>query len=491
MGKDGDGQADVAGEATAQEEPGGVLPPVLYVPDLARLLRISEKALRQRVARGQVPRPFRSGKALAWTREVVVLWLRDYGRSAGPPAMKIKLRPYAHDPTRFQLDIRFMHPVHATQEIRRRLVAPPGLDLDHARKWGEAQVPAIVREVMQGDVEPKQVAPPRVTVTPKEVHPRPPVSPTLETFYDQRFEPEYVQLQKHGTQVAYDSIFRNHIRPALGDLPLTAIDDDRVLAFRAQLRKSVQASTANMMLGKLARILRYARKVRVLHETPAVEKLVQPRARQKRIYGEEELERLLAAAESLGAEALLVCLLALDAGLRVSEICALEWADIDLRDGTVTIQNNVYRGVKQTPKGTIGKLALTAALTQSLTRHHAAGVRGPLVLYRSTKHTAWQHAPHTPHSVGALLNRVQRAAGLTVTGPHYLRHTALTRLANLGASIYVVQAVARHSRLQTTQTYLHLQQVGLAREAAQLFDRASPAFGKSLAKLPNPPSDRV
>ncbi len=42
--------------------------------------------------------------------------------------MKIRLRPYAHDPTRFQLDIRFMHPVHATREIRRRLVAPPGLD---------------------------------------------------------------------------------------------------------------------------------------------------------------------------------------------------------------------------------------------------------------------------------------------------------------------------------------------------------------------------
>lgn len=45
--------------------------------------------------------------------------------------MKIQLRP---DPTRSQLDIRFMHPVHATQEIRRRLVAPAGLDLDLGRR---------------------------------------------------------------------------------------------------------------------------------------------------------------------------------------------------------------------------------------------------------------------------------------------------------------------------------------------------------------------
>lgn len=485
-----EGQVVVARKAATQEVE-GALPAVLYVPDLAGLLRISEKALRQRVARGQVPRPFKSGKALAWTREVVVLWLRDCGRSAGPPAMKIKLRPYAHDPTRFQLDIRFMHPVHATQEIRRRLVAPAGLDLKLARQWGEAQVPALVREVMQGNAEPEPVAPPRAAVTPKEVHPRPSASPTLETFYDQRFEPEYVQLQKHGTQVAYDSIFRNHIRPALGKLPLTEIDDVRLLAFRAQLRKSVRVSTTNMMLGKLARILRYARKVRVIQETPAVEKLAQPRAREKRIYSEEELERLLAAAAALGTDALLVCLLALDAGLRVSEICALEWADLDPSDGTVTIQNNVYRGVKQTPKGTIGKLVLTAALHQALTRHRTAGVHGPLVLYRKTKHTAWRYAQHTPQSVVALLNRVQQAAGLPETGPHYLRHTALTRLAKLGASIYVVQAVARHSRLQTTQTYLHLQQVGLTREAAQLFDRASTAFGKSLAKSPNAPNDCV
>ena len=58
-----------------------------------------------------------------------------------------------------------------------------------------------------------------------------------------------------------------------------------------------------------------------------------------------------------------MCLLALDAGLRVSEICALEWADIDLTAGTVIVQCNTYRGEKQTPKGTIGTITLTRVLT--------------------------------------------------------------------------------------------------------------------------------
>ena len=121
-------EAARGGETTAGDEASGPLdelPVVLYVTDLARLLRVSEKALRQRVARGQVPAPFRSGKALAWTRDVVVSWLRDCGRSAGPSAMmKIKVRSYANDNTRFQLDIRFMHPIHTAQEVRRRMLAP-------------------------------------------------------------------------------------------------------------------------------------------------------------------------------------------------------------------------------------------------------------------------------------------------------------------------------------------------------------------------------
>ena len=62
-------------------------PELLFVPDLARLLQITPRALRQRAARGQVPAPMRLGKALAWTRGSVASWLRDCGRPERPTAM--------------------------------------------------------------------------------------------------------------------------------------------------------------------------------------------------------------------------------------------------------------------------------------------------------------------------------------------------------------------------------------------------------------------
>ncbi|MCA9635062.1 MAG: site-specific integrase, partial [Myxococcales bacterium] len=208
------------------------------------------------------------------------------------------------------------------------------------------------------------------------------------------------------------------------------------------------------------------------------------RARPKPVLSGEQIDALLAAAANVDTSAEIIVLLALDAALRAAEICALEWADVDLREGSITIQNSVFRGERQTPKGTIGKVALTAALRQALERHRRREPIGPLVLYRASHWTGGEWAPYTAKTVSYCLNEAQRRAGLPVSGPHLLRHTALTRLAKLGASVYVVQAVARHSRLQTTQAYLHTQQAGLAREAAELLDRAAAARGpgKILAK---------
>lgn len=465
------------------------LPDVCYVSDLARFLRISEKAVRARVSRGLLPAPFKLARNLAWSRASVIQWVRDCYRSGRPDSMQIKLRPYAQDKSRFHVDIRFMHPCPPHQEVRRRCVAPPGLDERQARAWGERKLPELLRELLAGEDggHAVVVAEPERKVPPARAEAR---TITLAEFYRARFEPEYVQLQKHSTQVSYDANYRNHIEPMLGDLPLAEVDESALSTFTAKLRAKLDAATVNLVLAKVAKVLRFARRVKLITEVPEVSRLPTPRRRRKPVYDDAAVERLLRAARAEGPEGELICLLALDAGLRVSEICGLEWADLDLEAGLITVQNSTYRGEKQTPKGTIATLALSSALKAALVEHRQGGVRGPLVLYRRSKHTAWEWAPHTPHSVGHTLEVIQTRAGVTRSGPHLLRHSGLTRLAELGASVYVVQAVARHSRLQTTESYLHMQGAKLTREAAVLLDRASDSArqrdGKSLAKLANP-----
>ena len=174
------------------------LPEILYVPDLAALLRVTDKAIRHRVARGLLPPPMKLGRALAWTREVVLGWLRERGRSAGPVDMKITLRPYAKDNTRWQIDIRLMNPCNSDHEIRRRMVAPAGHDPKQARAWGERQVAALLRELVgeSAAVKEPEVALPALTRAPTISAPRKEVAPprarpvTLADFYATRFEPK-------------------------------------------------------------------------------------------------------------------------------------------------------------------------------------------------------------------------------------------------------------------------------------------------------------
>jgi DNA-binding response OmpR family regulator len=76
---------------------------------------------------------------------------------------------------------------------------------------------------------------------------------------------------------------------------------------------------------------------------------------------------------------------------------------------------------------------------------------------------------HTPNTITYKLNKLQEAAGLELSGPHRLRHTGLTILASKGTNPYKLQKHARHSKLETTQGYVHLAAEQAAREVAAMW----------------------
>jgi integrase/recombinase XerC len=145
-------------------------------------------------------------------------------------------------------------------------------------------------------------------------------------------------------------------------------------------------------------------------------------------------------------------------GLRVSELCALRWHDLDLAEGQVTV---LGKGSKQrmVPVGSHARAALEAWRAES-----AAKADAPVFPGRGGK-------PITPRAVQLRLRQLAQRQGLFKrVHPHLLRHTFASHVLESSGDLRGVQELLGHADLGTTQIYTHLDFQHLAR----VYDGAHP-----------------
>ena len=384
--------------------------------------------------------------------------------------MKIKVRPYNNDPTRHHVDVRIEDPTTDQKSlIRRRLVAPTGMDPLAAKVWGEEQARLILRGLVRkvrGEEESAKPTNKPITVdTPLKDRVL-----TMSEFWD-RFFPRYVARQKKGTQDSYTTIWHRHLRPLLGDTPLDLIDRAAIARVcDAAEDKELDPATVRQIQAKLNKALRWAMSKGLTPEVvlPKFESEKTERAKKtaKVLYSRDDLKRLLAAAKSVADEALIM--LAWHGALRIGEIAALQWADIDWSTKIMTISRNVYKSrVQDNPKGEVGPVPMSSKLVAVLQRMKRDD-GSPWVFPPGRKtDLAWWTDPSARKRMQAL----QLEAGLPVLGPHRVRHSVLTHLANRNVSPYSLQAFARHANMRTTlDYYVHLQKAELAAVAVNVLD---------------------
>jgi integrase/predicted DNA-binding transcriptional regulator AlpA len=445
------------------------LPHVLYLDDFAQVLNCSPTALRKRLSRGDAPKPTRLGGRLAWSRAVVVGFLAEIHGAQRQPAMKINARPYSYDATRMLVTFTLQIKGQARQRIRK--VAPEGLDHAASLVWGKRLEGEVLREFMG---EKKEDKPEHNTFIPapaplqRSLKNAPPRLPTLVEFWD-RFSVEYVGQQKPATRRGYNSAWTNYIRPALGQLPLDMIDRVSMAKLREGLARLKKVTSRNQILYKLRTILETAQEWDVLEEAPKIKIYKEPKKADPIVYTEEQADRLLTVALADTRENAAILLLLLHCSLRVSEVCALRWSDIDFRRKLVTICHNYSDGEDSTPKGMVSApVGLTPALSAAL----RALPRGhDHVLVRTFK---GEVTHHSAHSIRVRLNAMQRAAGLPETGPHFLRHSGITIMAARGLDVWKLQAHARHARIATTQAYVHIAKEAAVLDAAAVWGPSTP-----------------
>lgn len=305
----------------------------------------------------------------------------------------------------------------------------------------------------------------------------PTAAPTLEEFAP-RFLNEYAKAnrQKPRAIESKECILRLHWIPRIGDRPLNLIRDEDIQKLKADLA-DYEPKTVNNILSTLSILLKVAKKWRLMEHLPcSIEPLPMERP-QMRFFEFVDYVRLVQAAQTVDdPRSLVVVLLGGDAGLRLGEMIALEWGDLDWERERLVVQRSESKRIVTLPKnGHARYVPMTRLLLSTLQALRDAGKKkkaSDRVLLRDNGKSASESSIRTFMGHARVPARLDSTSNLTAL--HILRHTFCSHLAMRGAPPIAIQHLAGHQDLHTTQRYMHLCPTEARNAIALLDDRNCP-----------------
>ena len=270
----------------------------------------------------------------------------------------------------------------------------------------------------------------------------------------------------------YRGLITNHLIPALGSLRLTDLTPELVQRYvSTSLREArVSARTVNHSLVVLKQVLNRAKRWGYLRDNPA------EGVRPGRIEPQEmdylrpsEIPLLLKHADEPHRTLFMTAVLT---GMRLGEILALQWGDIDWQGGRIQVRRSVFWYLRKE----LGEAAERDAVLWRFTTPKSKHSRRNVVMSPALKEALELHrlecavSPHglvfctragTPIEPRNLVRRefepALARAGLRKVRFHDLRHTYTALLLAQGVNVKAIQAQLGHGSVQTTlDRYGHL-----------------------------------
>jgi integrase len=297
-------------------------------------------------------------------------------------------------------------------------------------------------------------------------------------------------LLRVGSYLRYRDLIHQHIVPELGHLPLRKLKPEHLETLYAKLQEQgrtdgqggLAAKTIRLVHGILYQSLELAVKRRRITYNVCRD-VVPPRAERREMHTltAEQAQQLLVTAKGHRLEALLT--LALTTGMRRGELLALQWKDIDWKNGSLQVRRSVNRYAGQgfkvsDPKTASGrrKIALPAVALDVLKEHRKQQLEerlqaGPQWKDRDLVFSNIYGDFLNPSHLGTDFHALLKKARLPLIRFHDLRHTAASLLLLMKVNPKMVQELLGHSDIEMTLgIYSHLLP-GIHEEAMEKMDR--------------------
>ena len=288
------------------------------------------------------------------------------------------------------------------------------------------------------------------------------------------------------TYISYEGYVHNHISPALGMIPIQQITPVMIQNFynqkfesgRADGKGGLSAKTIRNLHNMLHQAMEQAKVNGLILHNPA-DNAVIPKQEKKemRVLSVEEQRRLL---QTIHLHRLgFAILLDLATGLRIGELCALKWSDVNFNKQTIKISRTLQR-IKKSMGEKISGSGNTAILEGNVKTNSGFreipipdNVFTMLLQHRENQQaekdycgTAYQDHGYIfamplgtcvePSTMRDVLNYLLEAAGIEHVNFHALRHTFATRAIENGVNVKTLSDILGHSQVQITMDlYCH------------------------------------
>ena len=271
------------------------------------------------------------------------------------------------------------------------------------------------------------------------------------------------QYVKKSTYAAYCLVIQSHLLPELG-----ALDDIGEEAVQGLVNRKLAAGlsqkTVRDILVVLKMIMRYGAK-RGLMASHQID-VVFPTEREKQdvevltITNQRQLMTYVKEHFTFLNLSIFICL---NAGLRIGEVCALQWDDIDVASGAIRVSKTIQRIYLVDGEEKYTELIIDKPKTKNsireipMTRDLLALVRPLKKIVRGDFYVLTNAAePTEPRTYRSYFNKLQQQLGLPKMRFHGLRHSFATRCIESKCDYKTVSVLLGHSNISTTlNLYVH------------------------------------
>ena len=303
---------------------------------------------------------------------------------------------------------------------------------------------------------------------------------------------------KESTLAHYQYTLNRYLLPVFGKCSLKALNAQqlelgilRVISPADGSHMPLGASSSRECLTMLRRICKYAAHLRLMRSVEIIVKLPQMEQNDTKPLSVQEQASLQTFVLQNPTARKVGLLLQMQMGLRIGEVCGLQWGDFDFKAGTLTIRRTVSRIYCH-----VGKTKLVVQTPKTKSSGREIPIPRELVaILRTLRGRACSNTwflsgntekPVEPRCYRKSIRGYLRRASVRRVHPHALRHTFATTCLQTGCDIKTLSEILGHTDANITlKRYVHSDMKRKRSEMERIFSavwkkRQTPAVRSAL-----------